>query len=108
MLARMFSGSILSRRDEKVRVSAMHTDALSCTPYGSAYACKELTRVTQPWHHANCPLVCILLQGRVFLDRDPKHFRLILNYLRDGEVCLPSCPLELQEILQEALFYQVC
>ena len=47
-------------------------------------------------------------QGRVFLDRDPKHFRLILNYLRDGEVCLPACPLELQEILQEALFYQVC
>ncbi len=47
-------------------------------------------------------------QGRVFLDRDPKHFRLILNYLRDGEVCLPACALELQEILQEALFYQVC
>ncbi len=47
-------------------------------------------------------------QGRVFLDRDPKHFRLILNYLRDGEVCLPACPQELQEILQEALFYQVC
>lgn len=51
---------------------------------------------------------CFLSQGRVFLDRDPKHFRLILNYLRDGEVCLPACPLELQEILQEALFYQVC
>ncbi|DBB03558.1 hypothetical protein WJX82_011164 [Trebouxia sp. C0006] len=62
MLARMFSGSLLSRRDEK---------------------------------------------GRVFLDRDPKHFRLILNYLRDGEVCLPACPQELQEILQEALFYQL-
>ena len=51
---------------------------------------------------------CALVQGRVFLDRDPKHFRLILNYLRDGDICLPSCPMELQEILQEALFYQVC
>jgi len=50
----------------------------------------------------------LFLQGRVFLDRDPKHFRLILNYLRDGEVCLPACPQELQEVLQEALFYQVC
>ena len=48
------------------------------------------------------------LQGRVFLDRDPKHFRLILNFLRDGEVSLPSCQLELQELLQEAQFYQVC
>lgn len=54
--------------------------------------------------HISLPLP----QGRVFLDRDPKHFRLILNYLRDGEVCLPASPLELQEILQEALFYQVC
>lgn len=51
MLARMFSGSMLSRRDEKVRVSFMHIDKVSCTPYGSAYAyayahaCKELIRV---------------------------------------------------------------
>lgn len=48
-----------------------------------------------------------LVQGRVFLDRDPKHFRLILNYLRDGNVCLPNCSIELHEILQEAMFYQV-
>lgn len=47
------------------------------------------------------------LQGRVFLDRDPKHFRLVLNYLRDGNVCLPNCSIELHEILQEANFYQV-
>lgn len=48
-----------------------------------------------------------VVQGRVFLDRDPKHFRLILNYLRDGSVCLPSCSMELHEIIQEAMFYQV-
>lgn len=46
-------------------------------------------------------------KGRVFLDRDPKHFRLILNYLRDGSVCLPSCSMELHEIIQEAMFYQL-
>ena len=23
-------------------------------------------------------------QGNVFIDRDPKHFGLIINYLRDG------------------------
>lgn len=47
------------------------------------------------------------MQGRVFLDRDPKHFRLILNFLRDGSVCLPNCSVELDEILHEAMFYQV-
>ena len=58
-----------------------------------------------------CPEIYVTLtfpaQGRVFLDRDPKHFRLILNYLRDGDICLPVCTIELQEILHEALFYQV-
>ena len=47
------------------------------------------------------------LQGRVFVDRDPKHFRLILNFLRDGTAALPSDPIELQEIKQEAEFFQV-
>ena len=48
-----------------------------------------------------------MLQGRVFVDRDPKHFRLILNFLRDGTAALPSDPIELQEIKQEAEFFQV-
>eukprot|EP00891_Asterochloris_glomerata_P003756 jgi/Astpho2/3756/fgenesh1_pg.00060_%23_56_t len=46
-------------------------------------------------------------EGRVFVDRDPKHFRLILNFLRDGTAALPSDPIELQEIKQEAEFFQL-
>lgn len=59
-------------------------------------------------HYESDTLPAKLQQGRVFLDRDPKHFRLILNYLRDGDICLPTSSMELQELLQEALFYQVC
>ena len=96
MLARMFSGSLPSRRDEKVKsaillhkMSILLRFALSELPF------KQLLNASTS------------LQGRVFLDRDPKHFRLILNYLRDGNVCLPQCAMELQEIVQEAMFYQV-
>lgn len=39
------------------------------------------------------------------IDRDGKHFDIILNYLRDGTVNLPDCPQTLNEILQEAKFY---
>ncbi|KAK9787874.1 hypothetical protein WJX73_003490 [Symbiochloris irregularis] len=46
-------------------------------------------------------------KGRVFVDRDPKHFGLILNYLRDGTCVLPADSQGLQEILQEADFYQL-
>jgi hypothetical protein len=44
-----------------------------------------------------------------FIDRDPKHFPLILHYLRDGPksvTChLPRDPLELKKIHAEATFY---
>ena len=49
----------------------------------------------------------VFLQGRTFIDRDPKHFGLILNYLRDGTCVLPADSQGLQEVLQEAEFYQV-
>jgi len=39
-----------------------------------------------------------------FVDRDPTHFRLILNYLR-GSVVLPDDRLSLQELQHEASFY---
>jgi hypothetical protein len=53
------------------------------------------------------------LRGRMFIDRDPKHFRRILNYLRDKDSvqdndCLPL-PLDqegLREYLLEARFFK--
>lgn len=43
----------------------------------------------------------------MFIDRDPQHFGLILNFLRDGACTLPSEPGTRRELLQEADFYQV-
>ena len=48
--------------------------------------------------------------GSFFIDRDGTHFRHILNYLRDGEkaiYCFPNSSETLQEILHEAIFYQL-
>jgi len=47
-------------------------------------------------------------EGRIFIDRDPTHFRWLLNYLRDGY--LVTIPGEMQdrlEILHEARFYRL-
>ncbi|KAG7033659.1 FH protein interacting protein FIP2, partial [Cucurbita argyrosperma subsp. argyrosperma] len=45
-------------------------------------------------------------EGSVFLDRDGKHFRHILNWLRDGIV--PTLPdSEIAELLREAEYYQL-
>ncbi|CAL2033911.1 unnamed protein product [Caenorhabditis brenneri] len=41
----------------------------------------------------------------IFIDRSPKHFDLILNYMRDGDVELPEGRRELKEILKEAQHY---
>eukprot|EP01126_Amoeba_proteus_P018025 TRINITY_DN1897_c0_g1_i5.p1 TRINITY_DN1897_c0_g1~~TRINITY_DN1897_c0_g1_i5.p1 ORF type:complete len:310 (-),score=64.17 TRINITY_DN1897_c0_g1_i5:226-1020(-) len=47
-------------------------------------------------------------EGRIFLDRDPTHFRWILNFLRDGYiVAVPSSIQDRLELLQEARFYQL-
>ncbi|CCD64944.1 BTB domain-containing protein [Caenorhabditis elegans] len=43
--------------------------------------------------------------GCIFIDRSPKHFDLILNFMRDGDVALPNCELKLKELLVEAQFY---
>ncbi|CAF1215263.1 unnamed protein product [Rotaria magnacalcarata] len=44
-------------------------------------------------------------EGWVLIDRDGKHFDIILNYLRDATLNLPDCTQTLNEILQEAKFY---
>ncbi len=46
-------------------------------------------------------------QGYVFVDRDPKHFALILNFLRDGFAVLPRDEQVLTEIMVEAAYYKV-
>ncbi|KAI8061755.1 hypothetical protein BC940DRAFT_322451 [Gongronella butleri] len=47
--------------------------------------------------------------GAYFIDRDPTHFRLVLNYLRDLRLA-PSAiesPTVCQELLQEAQYYRI-
>ncbi|CAF3040743.1 unnamed protein product [Rotaria sp. Silwood2] len=44
-------------------------------------------------------------EGWVLIDRDGKHFNVILNYLRDGTINLPECTQTLNELLNEAKFY---
>lgn len=46
--------------------------------------------------------------GRVFIDRDGKRFRYILNFLRDGTLNVPADDhVLLLDILQEAQYYQL-
>lgn len=45
--------------------------------------------------------------GAFFIDRDGKHFRFILNYLRDGELIVPEGAKFLKELEAEAKFYQI-
>ena len=45
--------------------------------------------------------------GSFFIDRDGKHFHVILNYLRDGEVILPEDATLLKEVEAEANFYKI-
>lgn len=46
-------------------------------------------------------------QGVYFMDRDPKYFQLILNYLRDGWCLLPLSLDERRELMQEIRYYQL-
>ncbi|EDO47979.1 predicted protein, partial [Nematostella vectensis] len=45
--------------------------------------------------------------GCYFINRDPKHFRYILNFIRTGIANLPEDAKSLNEILLEARFYQL-
>jgi len=47
-------------------------------------------------------------QGRLFVDRDPTHFRWILNYLRDGYlITLPTTVQDRLELLHEARCFRL-
>ncbi|CAL2033950.1 unnamed protein product [Caenorhabditis brenneri] len=43
--------------------------------------------------------------GTFFIDRSPKHFDTILNFMRDGDIALPTCEREIKEISKEAQYY---
>ena len=45
--------------------------------------------------------------GTFFIDRDGTHFRFILNYLRTGKLTLPDGAKFLNELAEEAEFYQI-
>ena len=45
--------------------------------------------------------------GAFFIDRDGTHFRFILNYLRTGKLTLPEGATFLNELEEEAKFYQI-
>ena len=44
--------------------------------------------------------------GAYFIDRSPKYFESILNFLRTGEIECPCC-LDLKFLLQEAEYYGI-
>lgn len=55
------------------------------------------------WTHFT---LTVVVQGYVFVDRDGKHFRHILNWLRDGVV--PTLEeSQYSELLREAEYYQL-
>ncbi|EFP09841.1 hypothetical protein CRE_21297 [Caenorhabditis remanei] len=43
--------------------------------------------------------------GHIFIDRDPTHFQVILNFMRDGDVDLPDSEDTVKKISREANFY---
>jgi hypothetical protein len=45
--------------------------------------------------------------GVLFVYRDPRHFRAITNFLRDGWTALPATVPDRNELLQEVRYYQV-
>jgi len=46
-------------------------------------------------------------QQKQFIDRDPALFRVILNYVRDGDVTLPETQLGLTDLLNESQYYEI-
>ncbi|CAF2544052.1 unnamed protein product [Rotaria sp. Silwood2] len=46
-------------------------------------------------------------QGATFIDRDPTHFRILLNYLRTNTFIEPKSAQDRAELLLEAEYYQI-
>ena len=66
-----------------------------------------MTLLVPLWKIANTSESCLILnRRRIFIDRDGKHFRHILNYLRDGSVPALNPPDQAQLII-EAGYYKL-
>lgn len=62
------------------------------------------------FHYPNSHLARLVMKSRassLFIDRDPTHFRHILNYLRGCDSLSHQSSVDLHEILQEAEFYEL-
>ena len=46
-------------------------------------------------------------RGEFFFDRDPTHFRVLLNFLRTGKIFLPPSPVHQLELLLEAEYFGI-
>ena len=47
----------------------------------------------------------MMIPGWILIDRCGKQFGTILNFLRDGDVCLPETKRELAELQNEAKYF---
>ncbi|KAK3577459.1 hypothetical protein CHS0354_032310 [Potamilus streckersoni] len=105
-------------RDEITRMEEMHESQMGRIKLdvgGSIYTTSRLTLTKE----ADSMLAAMFsgrheiieeTDGSVFIDRDGKHFRYILNYLRDGGINIDTLPRNrqvLKEIRHEAIYYQL-
>ena len=57
--------------------------------------------------NGNCPIVLDTLKQHYFIDRDGKMFRYILNYMRTAKMVLPEGFTELDQLYEEAKYYEI-
>ena len=74
---------------------------LFCTSYETLRKCGHVffSRVAED--AAACA------SNTTFIDRDPTHFRIILNYLRDTKCIFPGAWSSVAELAKEAHYYQL-
>jgi len=57
--------------------------------------------------NGNIPIVLDTLKQHYFIDRDGKMFRYILNYLRSGRLVLPERFPEMEQLHEEARYFDI-
>eukprot|EP01083_Nonionella_stella_P162464 533405_1 len=93
-------GGVVFPTSRKTLLSSPKLSTLLHNKYWSKS--KEAKRIAkdQFWHEVN--------DNEFFIDRDPTHFRYILNYIRTNKQCaLPDDPSTRKELVIEADFYEL-